>query len=377
MITLLTGLPGHGKGVYGIDYIKTKAEKEGRAVYYSGIPDLKLPWLELDNAEDWYKVPPNSIIFIDECQRVFRPRGNGSAVPKHVEMLETHRHLGLDLFLVTQHPMLVDGNVRRLVDKHFHIVRKYGMQKAVVHEFPQLVEQPHKSRAGSIRHDYTYNKSIYQLYKSAEVHTVKRSIPMRYLMMFVIPFLILGLVYVAYRILDPYKEHSKPAAGSSEPITMVKASGSEKITSKDAKPDYFDSRSERVAGLPQTAPIYDDLTKPKAVPYPAACVLIRDKCTCYSQQATKLLTDDATCRQIVANGYFIDFQDPKDLLPKPAPRPTQPSELLTDSPKGRTVAPAPVGVAQVPAPGQVRSPSESMSAAESLNYNTVSSGNGI
>jgi zona occludens toxin len=377
MITLLTGLPGHGKGVYGIDYIKTKAEKEGRAVYYSGIPELKLPWVELDDPVQWYAVPPGSIVVIDEAQRVFRPRGNGSAVPKHVEMLETHRHLGIDLFLVTQHPMLLDGNVRRLVDKHFHIVRKYGMQKAVVHEFSQLVEQPHKSRSGSIRHDYTYNKAIYQLYKSAEVHTVKRSIPMRYFMIFVIPFLVLGLCYWAYVIIDPFKEPSELPAGSPEPLKMVNASGSENLTSTPAKLDYFEARAERVPGLPQTAPVYDDMTKPKAVPYPAACVLIHDKCTCYSQQATKLLTDDATCRQIVANGYFIDFQDPKDLMPKPASRPTQQSELQTDSPKGRTVAPAPVGVAQVPAPGQVRSPSESMSAAESLNYNTIGAGNGV
>lgn len=375
MITLLTGLPGHGKGVYGIDYIKTKAERENRQVYYSGIPDLKLPWIELTDATKWHECPAGSIVFIDECQRVFRPRGTGSQVPEHVARLETHRHQGLDLFLVTQHPMLVDGNVRRLVDKHFHIVRKFGMQKAVVHEFPQLVEQPHKSRAGSIRHDYTYNKAIYGLYKSAELHTVKRQLPMRYIMLFVIPFLIAGLAYAAYRVLDPYKTHThKPDTELVEQqgtITMAKESFH--------KPDYFEARTPRIDGLPHTAPVYDAILTPKQAPYPAACVIIRNHCTCYSQQATKLNTDDSTCRQIVANGYFVDWQDPKDESPSPNPQTRAQSELPTASPQGRTVAPAPVGVERIHASGsvQVRSPSESMSASESLTSHGLQVGNGI
>lgn len=373
MIALLTGLPGHGKGVYGIDYIKTKAERENRQVYYSGIPDLKLPWIELPDATKWFECPPGSIVFIDECQRVFRPRATGSHVPEYVSRLETHRHQGLDLFLVTQHPMLVDGNVRRLVDKHFHIVRKFGMQKAVVHEFPQLVEQPHKSRAGSVRHDYSYNKAIYGLYKSAELHTVKRQLPMRYIMLFVIPFLIAGLAYAAYRVLDPYKQHThKPA-----PETVEQQGTITRAKSTPHTPDYFEARTPRIDGLPHTAPVYDAILTPKQAPYPAACVIIRQHCTCYSQQATRLNTDDSTCRQIVANGYFVDWQDPKDERLSQNTQTNPQSEMQTASPQGRTVAPAPVGVAHVPAPGQVRSPSESLSASESMNTNTISAGNGV
>ena len=113
MITLITGQPGAGKTLFTLQFVRELAEKEKRTVHYSGIKDLRLPWLELANAEDWYQVPQGSIVVVDEAQRIFRPRGAGSVVPRHVSELETHRHQGIDLFIITQHPMLVDTNVMR------------------------------------------------------------------------------------------------------------------------------------------------------------------------------------------------------------------------------------------------------------------------
>jgi len=81
MIEQITGLPGAGKTLITLARVKELAEKENRQVYYNGITDLKLPWIELDKGEDWYKVPPGSIVVIDEAQRVFRPRGAGAQVP--------------------------------------------------------------------------------------------------------------------------------------------------------------------------------------------------------------------------------------------------------------------------------------------------------
>lgn len=138
MITLITGLPGACKTLYTLNYVKAKAEKEGRPVYYNGIPELTLPWEMIDDPEKWYELPEGAIIVIDECQRVFRPRASSAAVPMHVEKFETHRHRGYDIFLITQHPMLLDGNVRRLSGQHFHCVRTFGMQRATIHEWQQV-----------------------------------------------------------------------------------------------------------------------------------------------------------------------------------------------------------------------------------------------
>ena len=47
MITLITGQPGAGKTLFTLQFVRELAEKEKRTVHYSGIKDLRLPWLEL------------------------------------------------------------------------------------------------------------------------------------------------------------------------------------------------------------------------------------------------------------------------------------------------------------------------------------------
>jgi hypothetical protein len=209
--------------------------------------------------------------------------------------------------------MLIDQNIRRLVGQHFHIVRKFGMQKAVVHEWGQVNPDPTKTRAGSIRHDYSYNKDVYNWYKSAEVHTVKRNIPLRYYFMFLAPLLIISLLYIAYTKLDPKRSRLNPA---NNPVIASKTESGQ-VNKVVPKLDYFEDHRPRIPGLPHTAPIYDKVTEPTIAPLPAACVLIRKKCTCYTQQATRLDTDDDTCRQIVQNGYFIDHEQHLQTLDRP------------------------------------------------------------
>lgn len=302
MITLLTGLPGNGKGVYGLDWLEKKARLENRQVFYSGVNDCKIPnWMELEKPEDWWQCPAGSIILIDECQRIFRTRANGSLVPKHVSELETHRHNGLDLLLITQHPMLIDQNIRRLVGQHFHIVRKFGRQAAVVHEWSSVTEQPQKNRKDSIRHDYKYNKQVYNWYKSAEVHTVKRNVPKRYYFIFAAPFLIGGLVYYAYHVLNGRFIHRQPVTNATS------LNGTSNTVSIEKPKDWFQQQVPRIVDLPQTAAKYDEVTKPTIAPLPVACIASKSKCACYTQQGTSYATSDSTCRQIVKNGFFQDF----------------------------------------------------------------------
>lgn len=307
MITLITGLPGAGKTLYALNYAKNLSEKENRPVYYSGIADLKLPWLELDNGEEWHQVAPGSIVVIDECQRVFRPRGNGAVVPVHVSKLETHRHDGIDLIVITQHPMLADSNLRRLVGRHFHVVRAFGTKKATVHEWQEVKTECDKSRTGSIRHDFFYPKDAFDWYKSAEVHTHKARIPMRVYFIFVLPFLLAGIVYYAYSTFrTPGSSITKIADNKSVQVSQsLQASGFKTKSTKQ----FLDERVPRVHGLAYTAPVFDEVTKPTDAPFPAACLASKEKCSCFSQQATVLDVTDSICRQIVARGYFREWKD--------------------------------------------------------------------
>ena len=341
MIVEITGLPGNGKTLYAIKYVMDWAEREKRPVYYSGIEDLMLPWTEIDPLK-WFECPPNSIVVIDECQRVFRHRTATKDVPEHVSRLETHRHDGLDIVLITQHPLLTDPAVRRLVGKHFHVVRKWGTQSATIHEWAGVKESCDKpnGRADSIKHHWVFDKKLYSVYKSAEVHTMKRSIPKRVFVMFLLPLVFVGMGYMAYQYFMGMR--SKPSEKPSQQKTSVpseqaaaaspanqQGKGREPYQDPvaDAQKFVYD-RTERVQGLAFTAPRYDEVTRPVTAPRPAACLYNKSKCNCYSQQATLMAVPDRLCREIVQRGYFIDFDDGSSRIAKKEPEATKPQQTV-------------------------------------------------
>ncbi|KAF3999448.1 zonular occludens toxin domain-containing protein [Glaciimonas immobilis] len=324
MLNLFTGLPGNGKTLYTLWYVKQwverenrEREKEGkqlREVFYHGINQLMLPWTKIDPTK-WMDCPAGAIIVIDEAQFVFEKKPNGSKLPEWYSQLAVHRHLGFDIVLITQNPSLVDNFVRKLVGKHLHIVRTFGMERAVVHEWMSVRESPEKpsSRKDSIQHKWGYPKEVYTYYKSAEQHTVKRNIPMKVWGLGVVVILLCGLVYMVYgNIQKKIHPELQVNAKTGSPVAPAsQASGSSvrvsyKNAMEDAKQFAYD-RTARVQGLPQTAPRYDEMTKPVSVPVPAACISDRKRCNCYTQQATPINVPEILCRDIVARGFYMEF----------------------------------------------------------------------
>lgn len=330
MITLLTGLPGNGKTLFALWYIKQKAEREQREVYYNNIKDLNLPWTLLDKPEEWMSCPAGSIIVLDEAQFVFPKKPNGSRLPDHYERLATHRHQGFDIYVITQHPSLIDNFVRQLVGQHFHAVRKFGMNRATVYEWSACNPAPQNqaSQKSAISLKWTYPKEVFSYYKSAEVHTVKRAIPAKI-------FLAIGFVglviFGGWFAMHQYKaRYEKPVDGQSK-IADGAGPGAVNVidTANVVSPDLVDpvadatqymfNQTPRIASLPETAPKYDDLTVPKRVPVPAMCVQIGSvtsgkeiRCKCYTQQATPLDIEFNMCISIARNGRFMDF-DPEPM----------------------------------------------------------------
>lgn len=313
MITLITGLPGNGKTLYTIAHFKEFAEREGRPVYYHGINDLTLPWTQLDDPQKWYEVEPNAIVILDECQRIFRPMAPGAGVPKHIEMLETHRHGGIDLVLLTQQPSLVHKNVRQLVGDHRHLVRLWGRPKATVHKWPEC-HMNTQARKDSTRETFVYPKEAYEWYKSAEAHTHKKSIPLWYYLLFICPLLGVllfgGVVWWAWSNAHKPVEQKSQLGQVNQPgqIQQGGYQGGQQ-SSRMTRKEYFEGMEPRVAGLAHTAPIYDEVTKPVRAPYPAACVSMGKTCRCYTTQGTQLDTGEDLCRGIVKTGYYVAWRE--------------------------------------------------------------------
>lgn len=321
MIELITGLPGNAKTLYTIAMVRELAQRENRPVFYSGIPELTIDWQEIEPTK-WMDVPPKSIVVIDEAQRIFRNRSVGVQPPKHVTDLETHRHLGIDLFFITQHPSLIDPSVRRLAGRHRHMVRVWGMEVSTVHKWDSVKDNCDKpaARKDSEKSKWAFDKSIYKLYKSSNEHTMKRSVPTRVKLLVGLLVGIVGLVYVGYRSLmhvgvpvsDPSVSPQGSAGGLVGGVAHVAAVARDKFDPVEDMKHFNQMNTPRVEGLAQTAPKYDELTKPTRVPVPAACIQVADKCRCFSQQGTSLDVKYSMCIEFARNGFFQEFDPDRD-----------------------------------------------------------------
>jgi hypothetical protein len=162
----------------------------------------------LANWHEWAK--PGAVICFDEVQREWKPRANGSKVPKCIEMLETHRHMGVDFIILTQHPGLIDQNIRALVGRHLHVRRFGGMGAAIVYEWDHCSRNLLYSKSLG-KKPFRYSKEVFNLYKSAELHTKpKTTIP-------TLAFVVLGALglagaaipYAASRVADKSEQAAK------------------------------------------------------------------------------------------------------------------------------------------------------------------------
>lgn len=337
MITLITGAPGSGKTLYCIDKIirpvigtsVTGVDENGEpAVYertvYSNINGLLLGHELVDGA--WLEKlhenkRPGAFIVFDEVQRVWPNRPAGSKKPDAVEYLETHRHDGIDVVLLTQNPQLLDPAVRKLIGRHLHMRRVGGLGAAIVYEWDACSDTL-RFKSAFTKTPYKYSSSAFKLYKSARVHTKqKRKLP------FAVWMLLAGLVGAVYMwphfigkltgdqtVSKALGAPGRPAGAASAPApgasaALLASPGVNGKTPPMTKDELFESMRPRLEGLPHTAVRYDDLTKPTRVPYPAACISNKTQgCRCYSQSGTRMWLPDPTCRKIIQEGLFLDFE---------------------------------------------------------------------
>lgn len=334
-VWLVTGQPGSGKTAHVVDLIANDPQFKGRPLFQMGIPELALEHQSVPPVAEWvehrqspedatislpyFVFPSNSVIVIDEAQRVFRPRPVGSKVPAEVQAFETHRHTGVDFILVTQHPNLIDSNVRKLIGRHFHVhVTSFGRSLL---DWPRLGEVDSKTdRELAIRKKYSPPKRVFDLYKSAEAHTViKRKLPWQFWVAIGAAVVAVALVIYTVQRVRAKSDTSAPASVQGSPVERSSApagggsSGGSDGVPHITKAAYYADRIPRLEGVHHTAPVYDEITKPQDAPFPVGCMKIsayRDrpaKCVCQDQQGNDYATTQAVCEGIVQHGIFREF----------------------------------------------------------------------
>lgn len=330
MIILQTGVPGSGKTSSIVNMLMTDesythfTDKDGvkkkRPLFVNGIPELKLEHEELTDEQIKEKpfqdfLPYGSLVIIDEAQRLMGTRSAASKVPPFIEALATHRHHGLDIVLITQHPSFLDSFVRRLVQRHMHVSIKPVGRK--LYEWNECVDQPDSSVniARAIERTFVVPKKSFGMYKSAEVHTKpKRRIPKS--LIFVVLFIPLLIGFTLYTINNMSKRFSADEQQTTSTIAASDVDGVEPKTSpanadigQNLKPEDF---VPTLAEKPESKPIYDNVRQVKTFEYIAGCVEGGNSgCTCYSDQGTPLKEITKTmCKDYVRNGLpFNPYKD--------------------------------------------------------------------
>ena len=306
MIILQTGVPGSGKTSNIISILMSDqsythfTDKDGvkkqRPLFVNGINDLKIQHQELldeqiknQPLQDF--LPYGSLVIIDEAQRLMGTRSAASKVPDYIEALATHRHHGLDIVLITQHPSFLDPFVRKLVQRHMHISIKAVGRK--LYEWNECVDQPDSKTNidRAIERQFSVPKKAFDMYKSAEVHTkVNRRIPKS--LIFLILFLP-ALVYFSYstysKMRDKYSNDEQTAqqmpAEDTVPNHQIDSSNNNQAV-KSLEPIMF---KPTIPEKPESKPIYDSVRQVKTFEKVVACVKSSKKsCNCYTEQATKI-----------------------------------------------------------------------------------------
>lgn len=292
MLTLITGTPGAGKSLYAVWEEARKVpgstvENDGVAVprrLLSNVKGLLLEHVligkqELETWHEWAQ--PGDVILFDEVQECWRPRSMSTKTPACIEALETHRHMGVDIILITQHPMLIDSNIRRLCNRHLHL-RRLSRTVAYVYEWDHCATNPGQTKTALQGKVWFHPKKAYGLYKSAQLHTKPTARFPRVALVGVAALAALGVVapYAYGRI-----EHS---FGGAKPAQEAPAKAKERGQGPQQAP-------QAPAGPPAVpaAPVGAPGTVVRATA--VGCVRMGDRCSCFDEGGRVLPLEWEAC----------------------------------------------------------------------------------
>jgi zona occludens toxin (predicted ATPase) len=317
MLTLITGKPGAGKSWYAVRELRKELAK-GRAIF-SDIDGLTLDGV-LPIPERWQDCPAGSLVVYDECQKLFGPdKQQGRSSNPMLADLETHRHLGLDLWFITQHPGLLHAHVRRLIGAHVHVLAVYGSDYVRLYSAGEVIEVDKTSALLSCDcKSEIRDKSVFASYKSTVLNTHKTRWPRKTLVM--LGSLLVGGLGVAVAV--PYAfgafndkvVHAKPgqsaAPASAAAVPGVSAPASvpaPSLLSADEINKRVDEEIKRRADIVEHQPV--------------ACLAKPGHCVCYEVSGAELRLPESVCLASVAK-YLGRLRGSSEVMvtaPEPGP----------------------------------------------------------
>lgn len=323
MLKLYTGKPGSFKTAKAVSDAM-RYLKEGRPVYtniaefdYDGVQ--KLP-----DSFDWADCPHGSVVIYDEAQQFDFLQYKGReklSTDQRVKGLETHRHQGYDIILITQSPSFLHNHVLSLVGEHYHLHRAYGRSYADVFLWRYTAHSPDSSGAkgkAESHEKFKPDSKVFDNYKSTELDTHKLKVPVLYWKLG--GFLIAVICLILYMVFGS----SNPFLSANKIKDNFDTASGKKVIESDASSIIVDDKSTGFKGLDERTQeqrqadfeaelnrIQYNVNKPFDIDYSAlqyeitqlpqfaGCVKFDGKYYGYTQQGTRLDISQADCKKVM------------------------------------------------------------------------------
>lgn len=338
MFTIIQGVPGTGKSLYTVGKIRDEFLPSGRPVFVAGL-NVDLEGVQtLDDATKWQECPDGSIIVIDEAADYFPTRSASKQVPEYVQAFRKHRHRGIDLWLAVQDVRDLDVAARRQCTRYLELSRPANGQLLTIREFPRCKYDHENTRQTGVT-TWKYDKSLFELYDSAVMHTHKFRLHGKGLLGIVLLVASLSLLgwagwtfysdflgdggattpVGAMSNLNEQWAASAAAGGGGVGDAYVervraggRGSGDRRAVSPWVNPDR--SFAARIDGEPWTAPAYDSFWSKRGIAprFPVACALrhgsARTHCKCWDSRFVEI--QEISIRKCIAYARH-GFPDPR------------------------------------------------------------------
>lgn len=281
MITIVYGVPGSGKSYFAVWWIKKRVLEEGDVFFKVRSDRLLITNLRLRlDSEDGYVyledvhelakymdvdfwrsnlhlVQGKKVVFvIDECQRFFYFYGSDVKV---LYFLQYHRHLGMDVLLITQTPKSIPAKVFELCEYIIEAVPR-SVNPFSLRYFRYRVLHPFDRSEVLRRFHLPYDPAVFYLYEDMVYRPeegeekIQNAYVRYYAMLGGVFLVLLGLIYLFFSsFFSPVQsksQSSQPAVStvSSPPITyedLITEVPEEKPKGVDYNPEPLDVPQEK------------------------------------------------------------------------------------------------------------------------------------
>jgi len=346
-LKLVTAPPGTGKTLLLIKMI-FEYLKQGRRVY-SNIDQLKIEEvLPIPHNADWRDYPDGSVIIYDEAQEHAAFSADDLLdFPEYVESeqlqnenitaynarlrkekkeydreykrysesikdiargFQVHRHFGFDIILATQDQSFLNNLAKKCVGEHYHLTRPFGLGGNMIFFWRRLVTNP-DSRAEKSAVEWkkhvNFNKNYFNLYRSANAHTHKANIPLKYILFCLI---VVGLIFLTFYLFSGNKA-AKMMLGKTEETKQTSADivvNQKAPSSPEALAAFNEEQrlqQEREKRLEEQKQIYAQ-TQQKQIQEEqeqqiSGCIMWNGKYTAVDEYARPIHNKSHLCKQVI------------------------------------------------------------------------------